>query len=121
MQCLNLKSKAPLDVLEAEIPGSRMPRLDNIKEMAVSMGIEKSERRRLLPGVDPVRVEILRWVTFYCRKGCGVLQVEMVFDGGEEGEEVFFELKTDELFRAHVAHCFGPAGVLLVPGVLDGH
>ena len=48
------------------------------------------------------------------------MEEEVVFYGGEEGEEVFFELEADEFFGAHVAHCFWAAGVLLVPGVGDG-
>lgn len=44
----------------------------------------------------------------------------MVFNRGEEGEDVFFELQSDEFFRAHVAHCTRPRGVSFVPGVGDG-
>ena len=47
-------------------------------------------------------------------------KVEMVFYGGEEGEEILFELKADEFFGAHVAHGDGPGGVVVVPGVVDG-
>lgn len=47
-------------------------------------------------------------------------EVEVVFCGGEEGEEVFFELEADEFFGAHVAHCYGAGGVEGVPGVGDG-
>ena len=44
----------------------------------------------------------------------------MAFYGGDEGEKIFFELETDEFFRADVAHCFGALGVVFVPGVVDG-
>lgn len=44
----------------------------------------------------------------------------MVFDGGDEGQEILFELKADEFFGTHVAHCFGSGGVVVVPGVVDG-
>ena len=47
-------------------------------------------------------------------------QVDVIFDRREEGEEVLFELKTDELFRTHVAHRFGPRGVLFIPSGYDG-
>lgn len=46
---------------------------------------------------------------------CG--EVEVVFCGGEEGEEVFFELEADEFFGAHVAHCSGAGRVERIPGV----
>lgn len=49
-----------------------------------------------------------------------IFQVDVVFDRGEEGEEVLFKLETDEFFRAHVAQGFRPAGVALVPGRGDG-
>lgn len=44
----------------------------------------------------------------------------MVFDRGEEGEEVLFELKPDKFLRTHVAQCSGAAGIGLVPGCGDG-
>lgn len=47
-------------------------------------------------------------------------EVEMVFCGGEEGEEVLFELEADELFGAHVAHCAWAGRVEGIPGVGDG-
>ena len=46
-------------------------------------------------------------------------EIEVVFYGGEEGKEILFELEADELFGAHVAHCFGSGGVVLIPGVED--
>lgn len=47
-------------------------------------------------------------------------EVEVVFYGGEEGQEILFELEADEFFGTHVAQCFGPGGVIVVPGVVDG-
>jgi len=47
-------------------------------------------------------------------------QVEVVLHGREEGEEVLFELKADEFFGAHVAHCSWAGGVEGVPGVGHG-
>ena len=44
----------------------------------------------------------------------------MVFHRGEESEDVFFELQSDEFFRTHVAHCAWARGVGFVPGVGDG-
>ena len=44
----------------------------------------------------------------------------MVFYGGEEGQEILFELEADKFFRAHIAHRFGSGGVTFVPGVMDG-
>ena len=46
-------------------------------------------------------------------------EIEVVFYGGEEGQEVLFELEADEFFGAHVAHGFGSEGIVLVPGVVD--
>ena len=46
-------------------------------------------------------------------------EIEVIFHGGEEGKEILFELEANELFGAHVAHCFGSVRVVLVPGVED--
>ena len=46
-------------------------------------------------------------------------EIEVVFYGGEEGQKIFFELESDELFGAHVAHCLGSGGVVVVPCVVD--
>lgn len=42
----------------------------------------------------------------------------MAFDGGNEGQEVFFELKTDELFGTNVAHCLWASRVGIIPGIV---
>ena len=46
-------------------------------------------------------------------------EIEVVFNGGEEGKEILFKLKANEFLGAHVAHCFGSIRVVLVPGVKD--
>ena len=46
--------------------------------------------------------------------------MDLVFGGGEEGEEVLFELEADEFFRADVGVVFGVGWVCVVPGVVDG-
>ena len=43
----------------------------------------------------------------------------MVLYGGEECQEILFELETDELFGAHVTHCFGSGRIVIVPGFVD--
>ena len=48
------------------------------------------------------------------------LQVELVFSCREKGEEVFFELETNEFLGTHVAHSPRAGGVKFVPGVVDG-
>ena len=47
-------------------------------------------------------------------------QVEVVFNSGEKGEEVFFKLQAYKFFGAHIAKTFGAGGVVLIPGVGDG-
>ena len=44
----------------------------------------------------------------------------MIFYGGEKSQEIFFKLKADEFFGAHVAKAFGTARIILIPGVVDG-
>ena len=49
-----------------------------------------------------------------------VNEIIVAFYSGNEGEEVLFELETDEFFGSDVAHCFGAVGVIFVPGVVYG-
>jgi hypothetical protein len=45
--------------------------------------------------------------------------VIVAFYGGDEGEEVLFELEADEFFGADVAHGFGPSRIRFIPGIID--
>jgi hypothetical protein len=43
----------------------------------------------------------------------------VAFYGGDEGEEVFFELEADEFFGADVAHGLRPSRIRFIPGIVD--
>lgn len=118
MQGLDLQRETALNVLEAEISRGGMARLDDVEEVGVGVRGKEGKVGGLTPCVDEVWVEVDGWVAFACGQGRGVRKVEVVFYGGEEGQEILFELEADEFFGAHVAHCFGSGGVVLVPGVV---
>ena len=40
----------------------------------------------------------------------------MIFNRRKESEKIFFKLKTNEFFGAHVAQSLGAAGVVFIPG-----
>jgi hypothetical protein len=103
---------------------ARVLGLHEIEEMAVCVPIPDSVVLGPAPGLDPIDAEIVGWVAFDLWKHPGivgvVIHVVMAFHSGDEGEEVFFELKADEFFRADVAHCLRPSRICLVPGVIYG-
>ena len=120
MQGLDLQRETALYVLEAEIAGCGMAGLDDVEEVGVGVGVEECKVGGLTPCVDEVGVEVDGRIAFDRGEGRRVREVEVVFYGGEEGQEILFKLEADEFFRAHVAHRFGPGGVAFVPGVVDG-
>ena len=112
-----------MDIFEAQVSCCGVPGFDNVEEVGVRSAGEKGVGGGCrLPELNPIRIEVGDWVAFDGGHwgGVGVRKVEVIFYGREEGEEVFFELQADEFFGAHVAHCFRAAGILLVPGVVDG-
>ena len=91
--------------------------------MLVGMGVEEPNGVGLPPGGDPVWAEVGDGVAFDGGEGCWGCrggQVDVVFHRGEEGQDVFFELQSDEFFRTHVAHCTRARGISFVPSVGDG-
>ena len=119
MQRLDLQRETALYVFEAEISRGGMARLDDVEEVGVGVSVKECKVGGLTPCVNEVWVEVDGGIPFDCGEGRGVRKIEVVFYGGEEGEEILFELETDELFGAHVAHCFGTGRVVFVPGVVD--
>ncbi len=69
MQGLDLQREAALYVLEAEIAGCGMARLDDVEEVGVGVRVKECEIGGLTPCVDKVWVEVDRWIAFYCREG----------------------------------------------------
>ena len=105
VQGLYLEHQTALDILQAEISSGWMPRFHNIKKMGVGVGGKEGKRRGLAPALNPFGVEVQRGIAFDGQQGAILrcFQVDVVFDRGEESEEVLFELETNEFFRAHVA------------------
>ena len=120
MECLYLHSDTALDVFEAEIAGCGVARIDDVEEVAVSMVMEESKGGSALPVDKKVGVEVCGWVAFNGGERWVRLEVELVFRCREKGEEVFFELETNEFLGAHVAHSPWAGRIELVPGVVDG-
>lgn len=120
MEGLYLHGDTALDVFEAEIAGCGVAGLNDVKEMAVSMVVEEGEGGSVLPVEEKVRVEVCAWVAFNGGKRWVRLEVELVFSRREKGEEVFFELETNEFLGAHVAHSPWAGGIEFVPSVEDG-
>ena len=120
---LDLERETALDVFEREVSGCWVPGLDDVEEVAVGVGVEEGEGGGLAPSVDPVCAEIGDGVAFDGREGrrdWGAGEVDVVFDRGEEGENVFFELEADEFFGTHIAHCAWAGRVRFIPCVGDG-
>lgn len=126
MEGLDLQREAPLDVFEAEVACGGVSGFDNVEEVGVGVGGEEGEAGGLTPCRDPVGVEVVAGVAGRAGRGggerlvAGRFEVDVVFDRGEEGEEVFFELQPDEFLRAHVPERSGSTRVGLVPGGGDG-
>lgn len=98
--------------------------LYDVEEVAVGVAVPYPVVLGVRPGVDPIYAEIVGWVAVDLRHHyagiVGVMDhVVVAFYGGDEGEEVFFELEADEFFGADIAHCLGPSGICLVPGIID--
>ena len=127
MEVLDLLSQATVDVIDAEATSSRMARLDNVKQVVIGELVPEAKIAGLFPRVDPGFVKVNRGITFDVGEGgelaemvrCGE-EVFVVFGSGKKGEEVFFELKTDELFGAQIAVGPGPRWKIIVPGLVDG-
>jgi len=99
--------------------------LDDVEEVAVCVAVPDAVVLGATPGFDPVDSEIVGRVAFDLGEHdfgvVGVvLEVVVAFDCRDEGEEVFLELETDELFRSDIAHCLGPSWIRIVPGIVDG-
>ena len=120
MEGLYLHGYTAMDVFEAEIAGCGVAGIDDVEQVAVSIVIEECEGGCVLPVEEKVRVEVCGWVTFNGREGWVRLEVELVFGCREKGEEVFFELETNEFFGAHIAHSSWAGGIEFVPSVVDG-
>lgn len=120
MQCLDLQSQAALYVFKAEISSCGMSRLDDVEEVGVCVRVKECKAGGLTPRVDEVWVEVDGWIAFDGGEGRCVREIEVVFYGGEEGQEILFELEADEFFGAHVAQSFGSGRVIFVPCVVDG-
>ena len=123
VQGLDLERESALDVFEGKVPRRGMAGFDDVEEMRIGMGVEKCEGGGLPPSVDPVWAEVRDGVAFDGGEGCWGCrggQVDVVFYRGEEGQNVLFELQSDEFFRTHVAHCTRARGVSFVPSVRDG-
>ena len=120
MERLYLHGDTALDVFEAEIAGCGVARIDDVEEVGISMVIEEGEGGSVLPVEEKVGVEVCGRVAFNCGERWVRLEVELVFDCGEKGEEVFFELESNEFLGTHVAHSPRSGGIELVPSVVDG-
>ncbi len=120
MESLYLHGNAAVDVFEAEIAGCGVAGIDDIEEVAVSMGTEEGEGGSVLPVEKEVRVEVCGWVAFNGGERWVRLEVELIFCCGEESEEVFFKLETNEFLGAHVAHSPWAGGIEFIPSVVDG-
>jgi len=99
--------------------------LDDVEEVVVGVAVPYPVVLGVRPGVDPICAEIVGWVAIDLGHRCagivGVMgHVVVAFYGGDEGEEVFFELEADEFFGADVAHGFGPSRIRFIPGIIDG-
>ena len=66
MQRLDLQRQTALYVLEAEVPGGGVARLDDVEEVRVGVGVEDCKVGGLTPCVDEVGVEVDGWITFDC-------------------------------------------------------
>ena len=120
MEGLYLHGDTAVDIFEAEIAGCGVAGIDDVEEMGVSMVIEEGEGGSLLPVEEKVMVEVCGWVAFNGGERWVGLEVELVFGCGEKGEQVFFELETNEFLGAHVAHSPWAGGIKFVPSVVDG-
>jgi len=99
--------------------------LDDVEELAVGVAVPYPVVLGVRPGVDPIYAEIVGWVAVdlghHCAGIVGVVDhVIVAFYGGDEGEEVLFELEADEFFGADVAHGLGSSRICLIPGIIDG-
>ncbi len=105
MQCLYLERESALDVLKTKISRRWVTRLDDFENVRIGLSSEESKGGSLAPGVNPVRIKVSGGVTFdgKQRRILGRFQVDVVFYGREEREEILFELKADEFFGSHVA------------------
>ena len=119
MEGLYLHGNAAVDVFEAEIAGCGVAGIDDVEEVGVSMSIEEGEGGSVLPVEEKVEVEVCGWVAFNGGERWMRVEVELILRCGEEGEEVFFELETNEFLGAHVAHSLWAGGVGFVPSVVD--
>lgn len=68
MQRLDLQRETALYVLEAEVSGRGMARLDDVEEVGVGVGVKDCKVGGLAPGVDEVEVEVDGRITFDCRE-----------------------------------------------------
>ena len=75
---------------------------DDVEEMGICVAVPDSVVLGAGPCFDPIDAEVLRWIAFHLREHSRVMgvmvHIVVAFYGGDEGEEVFFELKADELF-----------------------
>lgn len=125
VQLGHLLRQSSLHVLNRQAAGAGMARRDDVEEMRIRELVEEAEVLCLHPRVDPLGAELESRIALYAADcGSGVvpvlLEVEAAFDGGEEGEEILFELEADELFATGVAHGFWSARVGFVPGFVHG-
>lgn len=124
---LDLLRETAVDVFDTEAPGGRMPRLHDVEKMVFGESIPDPETSRRFPCLDPGFVEVDGGIAVDVGEGGEVpevvgngVEVFVVLDRSEEGEEVFFELQADELFRTEVAVGFRAGRMLRVPGLGDG-
>ena len=69
MQRLDLQRQTALYVLETEVSGCGMSRLDNVEEVGVGVRVKECKVRGLTPRMDEVRVEVGDWIAIDCGEG----------------------------------------------------
>lgn len=124
---LDLLRETAVDVVDAQASRRWMPRLHDVEKMVLGEFIPDPETSRRFPRLDPGFVEVDGGIAVDVGEGGEVpevvwngVEVFVVFDCSEEGEEVFFELQANELFRTEVAVGLGAGGMLRVPSLGDG-
>jgi len=103
-----------------------MPRFDDIEEVIICELVPEAEAACCLPCIYPRLIEIEGRVTFDVREGgelaemvgCGE-EILVIFGSSEKGEEVFFELQSDEFLGPKVAVRARPRWIFIVPGLVD--
>lgn len=126
MKIVDLLRQPPVNIFNAQAAGCWMAGLNNAEEVIVCKAVPESKAARSFPGLEPSFTKVEGGVAFDIREGGEITQmvrrrkeILVIFCGGEQRKEVFFELEADEFFGPEVAMGFRAGRMFFIPGLVN--